>query len=479
MIERITEEELAGVRITRLADRPNENSRYGDSVMSADALKAAFDALPLLICRKFNALIDALPLAEGSDTDNIADLIATNLAAGHSLSELFREIGSGVLAERISLGAESVAEFAARTDADLSDTLVGISYEPAAGVLTFTRRSGEKVNVDLPLERLVVGGSVTEDALVFTLADGSELRVPLERLATRLDAAIRAAEDAAESVANADRTVLHGSQRLVTSGAVAAALEDLELSVEGGIVLSDAERVPLDMHTGSGKLGHYDTAAYEITDTEVRIYGMLTTDYDGFMLPIATLSCKAGQTYRIAAYGWGYPYCSGGYERICAYLGNACLGTTVEVSDDGWDLPSENAQAIAFTVAEDCAVTLFLEYFAGSGTEALFEEGYTISVDAILSGYPLTLSHRCEYRIEGYDMLELSLPAVLPEDYISLLSFRSDSLGTALSYDASILMSGQDCTADGRFIPRENTLYDILFRYNGRAVRGFVSGVRV
>ena len=113
MIERITEEELAGVRITRLADRPNENSRYGDSVMSADALKAAFDALPLLICRKFNALIDALPLAEGADTDNIADLIATDLAAGHSLAELFREIGSGVLAERISLGAESVAEFAA------------------------------------------------------------------------------------------------------------------------------------------------------------------------------------------------------------------------------------------------------------------------------------------------------------------------------------------------------------------------------
>ena len=479
MIERITEEELAGVRITRLADRPNENSRYGDSVMSADALKAAFDALPLLICRKFNALIDALPLAEGADTDNIADLIATDLAAGHSLAELFREIGSGVLAERISLGAESVAEFAARTDAELSDTLVDITYEPAAGVLSFTRKSGENVNLDLPLERLVVGGSVTDDALIFTLADGSQLRVPLERLVSRLDAAIRAAEDAAEGVANADRTVLHGSERLVTSGAVAAALEDLELSVEGGIVLKDAERVTLDMHIGSGTLGLYDTASYEITDTEVRIFGTLSADYDGFTLPFATLLCKAGQTYRVAAYGWGSGFSSGGYERIGVYLGNACLGTTIEVSDDGMSQPSETAQAVAFTVAEDCAVTLRLEYFAGSGTNADFGEGHTLYADAVISGYPLTLLHRCEYRVSGYDMLTLSLPAVLPEDYISLLSFCSDSLGTALSYDVSILMSGQDCTADGRFIPRANTLYDILFRYNGRAVRGFVSGVRI
>ncbi len=479
MIERITEEELAGVRITRLADRPNENSRYGASVMSADALKAAFDALPLLICRKFNALIDALPLAQGSDADNIADLIATDLAAGHSLSDLFREIGNGVLSHRISLGGESIAEFAERTDGSLSRSIVGLSYEPSSGILRFTRQNGENVNLDLPLERLVVGGDVTEDALVFTLADGSSLRVPLETLATRLDTACRAAEDAAERVAEADRTVLSGSERLVTSGAVAAALADLELSVEGGIVLKDAERVTLDMRKGKGILGNSGTANYEITDTEIRITGRLTADYDGFLLPFASLFCEAGKTYRIAAYGWGYSSPYGGYERICAYRGNVCLGTTVELSQDGKVVPNETAQALALSLPEDSEIQLVLEHFAGSGTSVDYGAGHLIRADALLSSYPLVLSHRCEYRVEDYDMIELSLPEVIPEDYIALFSFRSDSLGTALSYDASILMSGEDCTADGAFIPRENRLYDILFRYNGQAVRGFVSGVRI
>ena len=49
MIEKITEEEIAGVRVARLADRPNENSRYGGSVMSADELKAAEAAQILAI----------------------------------------------------------------------------------------------------------------------------------------------------------------------------------------------------------------------------------------------------------------------------------------------------------------------------------------------------------------------------------------------------------------------------------------------
>lgn len=473
MIQKITDEEIAGAHVARLADRPNQNSRYGGSVMSADQLKAAFDALPELICRKFNALIDALPLAGERASDDIAELIATDLEAGHSLADLFREIGDGGLSRRLALGEESLARFAER----LAGAFVGLSYDYASGVFTFTRANGENVKFDLPIERLIVGGTVEGDDLCFHLYNGETLSVPLGSLATALNAARIAAERAASKVEEADTVVTKHSTRLVTSGAVKDALDALTLSVEGGITLDDATATELEMIKGSGRLGNHLTATYDISDTEVKIGGMLTYDYDDFTLPIATLSVAAGRVCRISAVGYGNPYPSGGYLRLSAYAKGRCVGSTVQVSTDGMSQPDEFAEPIVLSFDEDTEVTLMLEAFAGSASEMHFDEGYTLSANAILSDCTVVAEHHKEYRIFDFDRVDLYLPETLPENYAALLTFRSNGTGSTLTYDASILWSGEDCTADGVFIPRPDKVYDILLRYNGASVRGFVSGV--
>ena len=141
--------------------------------------------------------------------------------------------------------------------------------------------------------------------------------------------------------------------------------------------------------------------------------------------------------------------------------------------------PSEFAEPIVFTLDADAEVNIRLEAFAGSATGMEFTDGYTLSANAILSGCSVLCEHHKEYRVLDFDKVDLYLPTPLPNDYAALFTFRSNHSGSTLTYDADILWSGEDCTADGVFIPRPDKLYDILLRYNGAAVRGFVSGVLV
>lgn len=104
-ISKITPEEILQNAVSSLATRPSAPSLYEGKSLSAKELKAAFDRLPRLAIARLNALIDALGLygTEG-EKNAFADYIATGLAANHSLSDLFREISSGVLATRLSVG---------------------------------------------------------------------------------------------------------------------------------------------------------------------------------------------------------------------------------------------------------------------------------------------------------------------------------------------------------------------------------------
>lgn len=111
-IYKITPSEIEECRISNLPTRPSFPSLYAGKLLSASELRAAFDALPLLVADAINDFVDALGLFEEKGaTASLAELIATGLFQGHSLSDLFADIKNGSLATYLSAdGTRALSE---------------------------------------------------------------------------------------------------------------------------------------------------------------------------------------------------------------------------------------------------------------------------------------------------------------------------------------------------------------------------------
>lgn len=84
------------------------------------------------------------------------------------------------------------------------------------------------------------------------------------------------------------------------------------------------------------------------------------------------------------------------------------------------------------------------------------------------SGSNITLENNSEYRLQSIANLNLTLPSTIPDDYECSLIFESGDTATVLSYAAdSIKFVGDDCDADGDFIPQANTAYEVNIKNLG------------
>lgn len=84
------------------------------------------------------------------------------------------------------------------------------------------------------------------------------------------------------------------------------------------------------------------------------------------------------------------------------------------------------------------------------------------------SGVNVTLNSNTEYRMQSTATLNLTLPSTIPDDYECSLIFESGASATVLSYPAdSIKFVGDDCDAEGDFIPAANTGYEINIKNLG------------
>lgn len=80
----------------------------------------------------------------------------------------------------------------------------------------------------------------------------------------------------------------------------------------------------------------------------------------------------------------------------------------------------------------------------------------------------ITLNNNNEYRMQSTASLNLALPLTIPDDYECSLVFESGATATVLSYPAdSIKFIGDDCDAEGDFIPEANTGYEISVKNLG------------
>ena len=84
------------------------------------------------------------------------------------------------------------------------------------------------------------------------------------------------------------------------------------------------------------------------------------------------------------------------------------------------------------------------------------------------SGSSITLENNSEYRLQATASLNLALPESIPDDYECSLVFESGEAATVLSYPADVVkFIGDDCDAEGDFIPIANTGYEINIKNLG------------
>lgn len=84
------------------------------------------------------------------------------------------------------------------------------------------------------------------------------------------------------------------------------------------------------------------------------------------------------------------------------------------------------------------------------------------------SGVNITLKANTEYRMQSTETLNLALPSTIPDDYECSLIFESGATATVLSYPADVVkFIGDDCDAEGDFIPAANKGYEVNFKNLG------------
>ena len=109
---KITNEEIEACKIANLPTRPTSPEEFGGRGYSAAQLKAAFDALPLLICERLNGLIDDLT---GGSNSTLNASLKTGITEEHTLEDFFQDLTSGEAASYITVLGKT-----------LNDTVVSI-----------------------------------------------------------------------------------------------------------------------------------------------------------------------------------------------------------------------------------------------------------------------------------------------------------------------------------------------------------------
>ena len=115
---KILNEQIKNLKVASLPSRPTAPTSFGGRGYTANQVKEAFDALPLFIVEKFNALIaDILDVGE----DSMIASVKTGIRDGHTLLDLIDDIRGGELAEYLSVGDGTLDTFRTEYDEDISE----------------------------------------------------------------------------------------------------------------------------------------------------------------------------------------------------------------------------------------------------------------------------------------------------------------------------------------------------------------------
>lgn len=122
--KRISQNEIASLKISSLPSRPTAPVSFGGRGFTATEMKAAFDALPLLIAERLNALIDELG---GEGFEALVKAIPSGIEDGHTLDLLLADIRGGNFSEYLSVEGQTLPDVLAAIRARI-ETLEGFSH---------------------------------------------------------------------------------------------------------------------------------------------------------------------------------------------------------------------------------------------------------------------------------------------------------------------------------------------------------------
>lgn len=150
-IQKITDAEIAAASISRLSDRPNEDSGYGERAMSADELKAAFDALGKLNAARYNEFVGAVTSGElyealRTNGGKTAESAATDIADGHIASHNTASDAHSDIRSAVGAVQSELTRTASELKSKISGVNVSLSNSISATQSTLHDEIGEAKN---------------------------------------------------------------------------------------------------------------------------------------------------------------------------------------------------------------------------------------------------------------------------------------------------------------------------------------------
>ena len=89
---KITNADITPLRVSSLPSRPTAPKAYGGLGYTAAQMKSAFDAFPMFLANKFNALMTDIT---ATGENSMAAAMKTGISSGHTLYDMFLDIKSG------------------------------------------------------------------------------------------------------------------------------------------------------------------------------------------------------------------------------------------------------------------------------------------------------------------------------------------------------------------------------------------------
>ena len=121
---KITNADITPLRVSSLPSRPTAPKAYGGLGYTAAQMKSAFDAFPMFLANKFNALMTDIT---ATGENSMAAAMKTGISSGHTLYDMFLDIKSGDFASYLDTGGRSLMAALAELEERLAALEAGLA----------------------------------------------------------------------------------------------------------------------------------------------------------------------------------------------------------------------------------------------------------------------------------------------------------------------------------------------------------------
>ena len=199
-------------------------------------------------------------------------------------------------------------------------------------------------------------------------------------------------------------------------------------------------------------------------------------------LDLSAHSSKANALDILTLPAGGYIVTAGGYINVTGAGATEALdlskGAYIAATSQGVSIVDGGSQYYLYSGIENSNSAYLPTY--EEVEEMVAEKADEIkAVTRIAASGNVSLTDKSDYRFEELSTLNLSLPATVPDIFECNITFESGETATILSYPAdTIEFIGNDCDADGDFVPATNKTYELNIKNLGYGrIRAFVKAL--